>query len=179
MFKLKFSDTKSREFLMAYSKVMQFTGFKDTKIAYNVAKIGRKFDAEAKICQELFIKLLKNYAKLEENGELAPREDEVINAKSEKVKIKVPNTYQILPEKIEDGSWAKALEEFDASEFEVHCHKIKLADLDGAKLSPLDLTILDPLITELEPAPSLANGAAIPTPIKGAPLMPAPAPTAS
>ncbi len=154
MFKLKFADTKSREFLTAYSKLMQYTGFKDPKVAYNVAKIGRKFDAEAKICQELFIKLLKNYARLDDKGGIAPRTQETLDAKGEKTTQVIPNTYEILPEKVADESWAKAAEEFDASEFEVHCHKIKLSDLAGAQMSALDLTVLEALITDEEPKPT-------------------------
>lgn len=170
MFKLKFADTKSREFLMAYSKVMQFTGFKDTKVAYNIAKIGRKFDQEAKTCQELYLKLLKGYAKLDEKGEIAPREEESVNAKGEKVMLKVPNTFVILEEKVKDGSWEKALTEFDETEIELHCHKIKLSDLDGAKLSPLDLTVLEPLLSEIEMVPSAGEPVA-PTQLKPAPQL--------
>lgn len=166
MFKLKFGDTKSREFLQAYSKVMTFTGYKDMKVAYNIAKIGRKYDSEAKICQELWLKLLKNYAKLDDKGNIAPRMQESINAKGEKVSTKVPNTYEILPEKVEDGSWEKATIDFDATEFEIPCHKIKLADLAEAKLAPMDLMVLEPMIDDTEPVAAVApiKPAAAPAP---------------
>lgn len=157
MFKLKFSDTQSRQFLTAYRKVMQFTGFKDSTITYNATKIGRKFDQEAQICQETFIKLAKNFAKLDEKGNFVLQEKENINAKGEKVVTKIPNTFVTREECLADGSWEKALKEWNAMEFEIQCHKIKLADLNGAGLSPEDLLALDALL-DVEP-PAKAAGA--------------------
>lgn len=164
MFKLKFSTTKNSEFIKSFAKVMQYTDYKGTKLAYDIAKIGRKFDEEAKLCHELYIKLLKNYAKLDEKGEFVLREEERMNPKGEKVTIKVPNTYVIIEEKHADGSWEKASTDFDNTEFEIPCAKIKLSDLEGVGLSPLDLLNLENVITET-PLAAVGNGA-VPTPLK-------------
>lgn len=155
MFKLKFEDTKSREFLQAYSKVMQYPSYKDSKLAYNIAKIGRKFDQEFRLSQEIFVKLLKQYSHLDENGDLAPREEDLKDAKGVVTKTKIPNTYVIKPEfrnKSEGGddSWPKALKDFDSTEFEIPCHKLKVEDLQGVGLSPFDFMILESMILDPE-----------------------------
>ena len=139
MFKLKYSDMKSREFIMALGKCMQNTNYKSTTIAYNVAKIGRKFDQETKICQELYLKVIKAHAKLDEKGNIAPR---VEGGKP------VPNTYEISDDKVE--AWKKACEDFDNTLIEIPCNKINLSDLENAGMSPADLVALEPV---LETAP--------------------------
>lgn len=154
MFKLKFADVKNQDFVRAYMKIITHTEYKDTKTAYNIAKIARKFDQESKLSQELYVKLIKKYAKLDDKGEIAPRKE------GERV---IPNTYEIRDEAVEDGSWKKAAEDFDATEFEIACHKVKLSDLNNVGLSPVDLLALEDII-DLEETPAAPKLVGLPAP---------------
>jgi hypothetical protein len=122
-------------FVQALVKLGKFEGFKEQRVAYNVAKVIRRFDAESTIAQELFLKLVKQYAVLDEKGNIKSPEDK-------------PGTYEIPDEKVAD--WKKAKEDFDDVEFELDCHKIRLEQLGNAPLSPIDLNALEPLLSELE-----------------------------
>lgn len=150
MFKLKFENIKDPSFTAALRKLMQFNGYKDTKTAYNIAKIGKKFDAEAKICQELFITHVKKFCSLDAKGEMVPRVQMIKDAKGVDVETKLPGTYVIPAEK--QDAFEKASLEFDSTEFEIPCHKVKLSDIDGAKMTPADMLALEPLLTEIEVA---------------------------
>jgi len=137
MFKLKFADIKSREFMQAYLKLINFNEFKETKVAYNVAKIDRKFQQELKLSQDLYVKLIKQYAVLDDKGEIACRiENETA----------IPNTYVIDPAKVE--AWEVAVKEFDATEFEIPCQKLTLANLEGIQLSPNDFNAIEAMIVD-------------------------------
>lgn len=150
MFKLKFENIKDPSFTSALRKLMQYSGYKDTKTAYNIAKIGRKIDAEAKICQELFISHVKKFCSLDAKGEIVPRKQMIKDAKGVEVEQSLPGTYVIPPEN--QAAFEAASKEFDSTEFEIPCHKIKLADLEGAKLTPSDMLALENMLCEIEEA---------------------------
>lgn len=161
MFTLTFSELMNPEFTSSLRKLMNYNGYADTRLAYNVAKIGRKYQQEARTCQDLYIKHIKKFANLDDKGNFVPRMRELLNAKGEKISTPEPDSYTIPPEKME--AFEKATEEFRNTVFEIQCHKVKLADVAGAKLTPNDMNLLEPLLTELEAAPdSKANGAVPP-----------------
>ena len=114
--------------------------FKNPKTAYSVMKITKAMDTEMNQAQELFIKTLKEYAKLDDKGEIKP----MVKDGQEQ-----PGTYEIQEGKIED--WKKAFTEFKAIEADLGWNKIKLNDLEGMSLSANDLDHLETIVeTDLE-----------------------------
>ena len=142
MVKLTFAEFKNPLFDRALSKVMHHGGYKSTKISTDIAKLGKKFREETALVQELYLKLVKKHAKLDEKGEIEPRKE---NGKT------IPGTFWIEDSRIEE--WKAACIEFDSTEVELPCHNIHMEDLEGVGLSPADLIELAPLITESPKAP--------------------------
>lgn len=132
MIELNYGKIREGDFVMALGKLANYPNF-GPKLAYSVAKIQRKVLNEAKGAQELFLKMVKKYAKLDEKGEIAP--------------IPGPGQFTIRDEALED--WKKELEEFSTIKFQIAAHKLTFKDIEKVPLSPNDLIALEPVITEL------------------------------
>lgn len=130
MIKVPYKLLKSPQFQVALRKISNHP-FKSQKSAYNVMRIAKKVDEESKNCQELFTKLLKGFAKLDDKGEFVPVDGQ-------------PGTYQVPDEKQAD--FQKAAEEFDELEFTIERYPIKLEELDGVGLSPAELGAVESLL---------------------------------
>lgn len=129
----------------------------------DIAKLGRKYETEVKNVQELYIKLLKRYAKLDEKGGFIPPKDK--DGKD------LAGLYDVDPLKMDE--WKVAFEEFNSTEVELECHSVFLEDLGDVGLAPADLMVLHPILNE-NPKPSLATAPATPkviNPNTGAPAL--------
>lgn len=132
--KLTYENLRDRSFYQAVSKINTFNGFKDSRILVNIARVVKLIDKYQKECDEVFIKLVKQFCELDEKGEIKSPADR-------------PGAYTILPEKL--GEWKTALEDFHKIEVELFAKKIKLFDLTPAQLSAQDVVMLEPMLDGL------------------------------
>jgi hypothetical protein len=154
MIKVKFGNVRDQMFMAAMSKLAHSPTFKDPKAAYNIARIIAKLGQQTDTTNELFVKLLKQYAKLDEKGNFIPVENR-------------PGTFQIPDERSEE--WNTKLKEFEAIEFDIDRYAIKLDDIADAKLTPAELNAIhDILDVDGEGQPAAPKGLPAPTPFKKA-----------
>lgn len=148
MIKLSYANVQDYQFVQALARLCNHVQYKSTKVAYNIAKIKRKFELEAATSQDLFVKLVKRFCNLDEKGEIASRKD--------KDGKPISGTYEIKQEHLDSKAWENAKKEFDSTDIDIHCHKVNLSDLDGVEISPSDIDKLMALIEEApEPTPKL------------------------
>lgn len=145
MLKLKYNILRNEHFNNAMLKLVHYPAFKSPIFAYNVAKINIAVQNEVKPSEDVYLKLVKAHCKMDEKGEIAPRE---MNG------AKVLGTFEVRPEAIPE--WEKGLAEYNDLEFEVKAFKIPLHGLEGISLSPLELTALESLLS-VEDAPEVAK----------------------
>lgn len=132
MIKLKFGDIRKGEIFQSLGQIAQLP--LDQKWAYAVAKIMRKLNAESMTVQELFLKLVKQYAVLDEKGEVAPHNG--------------PGTFKIREEAI--AEWQTKIAQFDETDLELSATKIPLQALEKAKLPAVVYLGLEPFLTDAE-----------------------------
>jgi hypothetical protein len=137
MIKLKFGTVRRGEIFDSLGHIAQLP--LDQKWAYRVAKIMRKLNEEVKTIQDLFQKLVKQYAVLDENGEIKPI--------TEDGQVK-PGTYEIDPAKMEE--WRKKLTEFDNETCTLDVEKLPLAALEKSRIPAVVYVGLDALLSEGE-----------------------------
>ncbi len=131
--KVCYGQLRDKYFGQAFNKVSSFVGYKSPQTAYNIAKINKAFLDEVKLCDEEYIKLLKQYAQLDAEGEFIPPEGQP------------KGHYQITDGKLKD--WEAALEKFNAVEIDLAGRRsLNLEEIMAAGLSPLDISVLDCLI---------------------------------
>lgn len=129
--KLKYEALRDGAFYQAVAKINNFNGFKDARLLASIARIVKLVDKYQKECDEVFIKLVKQYCELDEKGEI-------------KSPANAPGRYTILPEKLEE--WKKAVEEFNKIEVELFAKKLDFNTLVAAQLSAHDLVVLEPML---------------------------------
>lgn len=113
--------------------------FKNPKAAYRVMKITKGIEKELPQAQELFLKSLKEYAILDDKGNIAPAEDGK------------EGTYKIKDECVD--AWRKAYTDFQEIKADLGWHKLTLDDIEGMDVSAADLNALDCII-EVDAEPS-------------------------
>lgn len=118
---------------------------KNFRVSYNLSRIKAKIEQEGKVAQEMFSKLLKSYAKLDEKGEFIPHEGK-------------PNTFEVPKEK--EVEFVKARQEFDAFEFEIERHPVKLSELqkENLMLSGAEIQAVEPLLDMADAEEFLEKG---------------------
>lgn len=110
--------------MVAWGKVTNHAAY-DVKIAINIARIQSAIVAEAKIADEVYHKLCLEHAVLTDKGEIAPGgkiRDEVLQV------------------------WLVKEKEFNATEFEIDRPLLDLLKVLEAKISPLDISVLEPVL---------------------------------
>lgn len=121
----------------------EITGYKKypPQLLLKIAKISRQFDKEHDIWQDAWKKLVEQYARKDDKGEIAPQ------VKEGKAR---PNTFEI-PEESQ-AAWKKAVDELDAQTFVVTGNKLTLNGLVGCGvlLSPQEVLILGDILDENE-----------------------------
>lgn len=135
--KLNYAALQDGNFGSAMRKLGSYP-FKKQKTAYDVMKINNRIEQETKLAQDLYTKLLKQYAKLEADGSFVPRKD--------KDGVPQENTYEIPEDKQE--AFGKAVEEFRALEFAVDWKKVTFEDLEECRLTAAEMDALQQILSE-------------------------------
>ncbi len=139
--KLSYKSLRDPQFGSAMRKLTNYP-FKRQKTAYDVMKISGRIDQEHKVAQELFIKLLKQYAKLDEAGNFIPR----VRKDADGKETPEPDTFVLDDTKTKD--FDKAADEFAALEFEINWRAIDMGLLEECRLTAVELSMLEPLLAE-------------------------------
>lgn len=129
--KLTYGTLRDKEFFMAIAKLNNCAQFKDVRLIANIARIVKLIDKNQNESNDVFLKLLKQYAKLDEKGEVAPAPGK-------------PGTYEIKDDSLIE--WQNKYKEFCDVEFEIFAKKLYLHDLVPAQLAPKDLIALEPIL---------------------------------
>lgn len=137
MLTLTYGQLRDSNFNRAMEKMANFSGFKSPKVAYNVAKINRRYLDEIEVSQGIFQKMVDQYAKKTEDGKLEPHKG-------------VPGTFSI-PEDTQ-AEWDAKLKEFQSIEWTIDRPRVNFDDLADVKLTPAEIMALDPLLAVLEDA---------------------------
>lgn len=135
--KFIYKDLKALDLIAALKKLANYGGFKSIRVTKDIGKIVSKWDREQKEAQELFVKLLKKFAELDEKGNVKPNLE--------------ANAPFIIPEEKAD-EFQKQMDEFDLIEFQIVASPIPLVMLEGVGLTPIDLEALTKLIAPDEEA---------------------------
>lgn len=141
MLKVTYGDIRNPMFKRAFSKVSNATGFKDVRVVRNIVRIGDSLQKQEEEIHTYWLKLLKEFAKLDAEGNFEP-------TKNEKGEPQM-GTFQIRDDVLADGSWPKAQKEFSELTAEIHAKKLLLHELVNCDLSPAELSYLEPLLTDL------------------------------
>lgn len=133
--KLKYSQLRDPAFTAAMRKLSNYP-FKTQKTAYDVMRISNKLTQEEKNAQVLYIKMLKQHAKLDDKGEFISRMD------GDKP---VPDTFVIEDSKLAD--FGKAQEEFNDLEFTLDWRQINFEALEECRLTAAEMSALQDVIS--------------------------------
>lgn len=110
------------------------------KVAMAIFKIGKHVETEAANAQSIYAKLIKTYTKKDENGNPSVDKNEFV-FESDEAKKEFMKEYTSLMEQT----------------FEVPHHKLHIAELSHAQLTPLQMAALEPILHELEVLPEAKN----------------------
>jgi len=105
--------------------------FKNPKTTFRVMKLTKAINKELNDSQELFVKTLKEYAKLDDKGEFVPQDNK-------------PGTYVIREEKVDE--WKIAFNEFKVIEPSLHRKKLSLDELEDFTTSAVEMNGMSKLI---------------------------------
>ena len=133
--KLTYKDLNDQSLNMAMQKLGSTP--LTPKVAYNISRIQNKLQSELVTLRELFTKLVKKYSELDEKGNVKQPGG--------------PGSFQIKPDCMD--AWNKEHAELMDIEFDLEpyrCKKIKISDITEVKLSPYEISALEPMLTELE-----------------------------
>lgn len=112
-----------------------------TKTAYKISFIGNHVDRHVKQGREVFQKIAKKFAKLDENENLIPEKDENGNP--------IPGSFLFKDDDSRD-LFNKEQEEFMTTEHIIPKHKLSVDELEGTRLSANDISALSPLFSDLD-----------------------------
>lgn len=133
MLKLTYADLRSNEFKLAVRKIYGFTGIKDIRQVREIARLIKLLDKYSVEGDELLRKIAKDFAELDEAGELKIFENGAFKIKDEHM-----------------AAWKEKVEEFLKTEVEISSSPLHLDVLSGCQLSPSELVALEPLLATLE-----------------------------
>lgn len=138
--KLTYGKLRDRNFGRAFGKVAGYAGYKSPAVAINLAKINKKLLEEAEIADEQHLALVKQYAQLDEKGEVVADDKGTWKPKDDAAQ----------------KEFEAKLKEFNAVEFEVPGALLRVEDIMAAGVSPLDLSFLDewlaPVLEAVKPS---------------------------
>lgn len=156
MIKVKYSHIKEFPFLDVLGKLYHHPTQPTQKpfparVAYTLAKISEKAEKEVELMRELWVKLLKQHATLDEKGEFVPKQS--TDGKP------VPGTFVVAEDK--QAEFKKAGEEFGEIEINFTQHKLTFADLASISLTPQDIATLEPFLNIAELSAVAGKDAAV------------------
>jgi hypothetical protein len=133
---MSYKDLRNFALQQAIQKLFRYDSFKDVKVIQSISKLGKKLDEAKSESDEVFKKLVKSYAVLDEKGE---------------IKLDTKGAFEVPDEKT--AEWSEKIKEYDATMVEFDAPKLsadKLVKL-GCPLSALDLTAMEAfLVADLE-----------------------------
>lgn len=140
MLTVTYGQLRDAAFGRAMMKMANCSGLKSPRQAYNIAKINKRIVDEARLADELYQKLVMQYCKKDEKGEIEPHDGR-------------PGTF-VIPEAVAP-EWQEKLKEFQAISFDLDRPRIDLEDVQAAvQLSPAEIMALEPVLQfEEERAP--------------------------
>lgn len=141
MLTVTYGQLRDQVFARAMTKMANCSGFKSPKLTFNIAKINKRLLDEAKLADEVYQKLVREYCNKDDKGEIVPHDGR-------------PGTF-VIPEGKAD-EWKAKVAEFNAVTFEIDRPKVELSDVQAtAGLSPMEVMALEPLLSFDEEAPTL------------------------
>jgi hypothetical protein len=135
---VSYGSFRDNNFMQALARLTNHR-FKDPKAAYRVMKISKAIEKELPEAQELFLKTVKEYAILDDKGEILPAEE----GKHGTYKIKEGS----------EAAWKEAYTKFQDIKSDLNWPKLTLDDIAGMDVSAADLNALE-LLVEVEGEPS-------------------------
>jgi hypothetical protein len=128
--KLTYKIIDDRSFLETLKQLSNYP-FRNQRFSYNVSKIWRRLISEVEAANEQWIKLLKQYAELDEKGSFVPKTEDA------------PHSFKIIEGK--EAEFEAAKKDFEAVGFEIDCHPLKLEQLEQMPISGTQIDTLAPL----------------------------------
>lgn len=131
MIKTTYKQIRNPQFLGTFAKIGQHTKFKHTNAAYHVAKLYKAMTEEIRTAQDIFQNLVKEYALLDEAGNIVPQKD-------------MPDSYTIPTERHE--AWKAALKDFNDKEITIDQKPILYGNIVDINLSPVEMLAVEDVV---------------------------------
>lgn len=139
--KLQYQVFDDKPFVRALAKLSNFP-FRNQQTAYRIARLVRKYEQELKTGQDLWIKLLKQYASLDEKGGFVPAKIAMPDGTTKED----PAKYDIPTDKLE--AFRQAEKDFNAVEFEIPTWPVTLEEIKDVGLTAHELIAIEGLLNE-------------------------------
>lgn len=151
MVTVKYSVMRVHSFNAGLSKLLNYPRFLPS-VALSVVRLIERVEKEREVAQKLYEGIIKKYAKLDDKGELVPKDGQ-------------PNSF-VLREDATQEQIDKEVEEMGEQTFSVDMRPIALAALEGVNLTPQELMYMTAIIEENPANLVLASdvGGALPFP---------------
>lgn len=127
--KIAYENFKNPNFHRGVQKLANHP-YPNAKVAYGVMRISKKIEQATVAAQAEFVTLLRKYAKLDDKGDIAP--------------INGPNTFEIRDEVLDE--WKAKAAEYEQTVAQIDWGPLKLDDLDGVKLTPMEMGAVSVLL---------------------------------
>lgn len=145
MFKLTCKELRNDHFRMTMVKLANCDEYEDYKVVYNIMRMAKSLEKELARTQREWVTLAAKYVQIDEKG-----------------KFKTDESGELVWNEGIDVAAAKAaIEAFGDTVIEINRFKLKLSDIAPAKLSPAELSTIEPLLADMEDAPTILTS--IPT----------------
>jgi len=109
----------------------------DVKVAWNVKRMLKQFDSALNAAGKKYAEVVKQYCIMEDGKIVPEKNDEGEN---------MPNSFTF--EEGKEKEFQDAMKDFMAEEYEIESYKIRIDELEGAKISATTLTLLEPILEE-------------------------------
>lgn len=122
------------------------------KASWNVSRMIKQLDVVQRAADVEYQKLVKDYAELDEKGEIKRKmTEEKKNDKGEVVAEAraIPNSITVKEGK--DDEFTKVVQDFLDEEVTIESYKVKLSDLDEIKIKPYEFIMIEKFIDSGDP----------------------------
>ena len=128
--KISYQELRKEEFIAGLTKIYRYDGYKDIALMLRIIKAVKLINKELESAQEIYLKLLKQYAKLDAQGNFVPPPGKEVGH----------GLYCIEESKSEE--WIKKQKEFYETEVELHFDVFAFDAFKDSGLSPAELEAL-------------------------------------
>lgn len=133
MVTVKYSAMRVHSFNAGLSKLLNYPRFTPS-VALSVVRLIERVEKEREVAQKLYEGIIKKYAKLDDKGELLPKDGQ-------------PNSF-VLREDATQEQIDKEVEEMGEQTFSIDMRPIALPALEGVGLTPQELMYMASLVDE-------------------------------